>query len=242
VLYARGLTTADIFRVSYCDFDADTMPECLRAPAPTPGAASRSNATNSTGGGGEAPKAQAAPEYRGAFVAVVVTCVVATFVILLVLVAIALVEGAAAGARHVALRLKRVQMSEACLTLHRSPSAVCRFAGGAGAGFEFSLIAYEHISADVHRKCVLLARPRYACASRRIADTPASLAAGGRSSRCCGWRLRRRRAPFCAASTWRCVAATCWPSSGPAAAARHVRRVFALASTLADASMRRARC
>jgi hypothetical protein len=36
VLYERGLSTADIFRVSYCNFNSSTQPACLTAPLHAP--------------------------------------------------------------------------------------------------------------------------------------------------------------------------------------------------------------
>jgi len=94
-LYERGLTTADILRVSYCNFNSSNKPACLAAPAPAP--AGNGSADGIAAGLEDvvtrAPPA-AAPAHRGAYVGVVVGACGAALALVAAQLALALFEDA----------------------------------------------------------------------------------------------------------------------------------------------------
>jgi len=95
-LYARGLITSDIMRVSYCNFDSASKPACLVAPAAAPSPA-RNGSADGIEAGLEDVVTRAPPpsaqQHLGAYVGVIVAACGVAVAFVVALLALALAEG-----------------------------------------------------------------------------------------------------------------------------------------------------
>ena len=103
-LYALGLSTSDIMRVSYCSFNSSAVPVCLK-PAPGNTSSTAQNATKTaTSIHAASPVVVAAPHYGVAFITVFVTCCCVSFAVSCLIGALCFLDGS--GAQHAGVKLK----------------------------------------------------------------------------------------------------------------------------------------